>query len=248
MKIIVSFTTFSVRAKHLTPVLNSIINQTVKPDEVRCYTELTIDDFPPNIKKLMDKCNLKLYPAKAEDKGYKKLLYIVRDTWKREDVIIITIDDDWLYRPTLIAELLDVHEKYPNAVVCDRGKKICQNSGYGGWPRNRGTMKKPHETMIYSGSGCLFRPTMFNDSFFDGEERMKCAPTADDLWWTIQCIMAGTPVLTLSSRTHNCKEIVHIPNDVKLYHINRTQNIIQWNKLVNYAKNKYRIDIWKKIK
>jgi hypothetical protein len=222
------------------------MNQTVQPDEVRCYTELTINDFPINIQNLIKKCNLTLHNAKKEDKGYKKLIEAVRDFWNREDIIIITIDDDWKYRPTLIEELLNVHNTYPNAVICERGRKMIKNKKYQDWPSNKGTINKPYETMIYSGSGCLFRPNMFKESFFD-MERMICSPTADDLWWTIQCIISDVPILTLTLKKHNLKEKIIIPNDVKLYKINRTQNIIQFNKLVNYAKNKYNIDIWEKI-
>lgn len=244
--IILSFTTFSNRANYIKPVINSIIHQTVKPDKIICVTELKITDFYPEIQKLLKIANIELIPAKQEDKGYKKLLPILKEYWGRDDVIIITIDDDWNYRKTLIHDLLVNHKKYPAAIICDRGRKIVKNRPYNAWPFNFGTMKHPHETLIMSGSGSLFKPTFFKESVFD-LERIDLSPTADDIWWTIQAIIAGTPVLSLSARSHKGCGAVSIPNNVKLYSININQNVIQLNKLITYAQNKYNIDIWSKI-
>ena len=234
--IILSFTTFKARVNCLHTVLDKIAKQTVKPDEVRCYTELKINDFPKNIQKMLNVAKVQLFPAEKEDKGYKKILPVLKDFWGK-NVIIIIIDDDWAYPITLVKDLINEHTKYPDAIISFRGRKIIKNKPYLNWPFNKGTIKRPHETMIHTGSGSLYMPNFFTESVFDAIYK-TISPTADDLWITIQTIIAGTPVITLSEKGHTHTEQVHIPTDSTLYIINETQNDIQWKNLVQYANSK----------
>jgi hypothetical protein len=185
-----------------------------------------------------------LYPADASEKGYKKILPALKDFWG-QDVIIIVIDDDWNYPKTLVSDLVAEHRKHPTAVISARGRKI-NNGRYHGWRFNKGTMKIPHETMIHSGSGSLYKPQFFTEDVFDPAHK-TLAPTADDLWLTIQSMIAGTPVLSLSSRSHAGAGGVAVPSASKLYRINITQNDVQWKKLIGYASQKG-IDVQKLIK
>lgn len=110
MKILVSLTTWSKRINSCKPTLDSIINQTVKPDEIEI--NLSYEQFPhgmadmPEFLKSMSKKGLvTLYFKDKDQKVYDKFL----PTWKRhkgEDFIDITVDDDCIYEPEYIEQVV----------------------------------------------------------------------------------------------------------------------------------------------
>ena len=52
--------------------------------------------------------------------GHKKYYYPVKN--QNENEVVITFDDDIIYSPKCIERLMNVHRKYPNCLVCERGQ------------------------------------------------------------------------------------------------------------------------------
>ena len=103
-KIIVSMTSYPERIAYVEKVLDSIINQTIKPDKIILY--LSLAQFS-NQKILPDYSKYEQYGFEIswhdEDIGpHKKYYYVMQEY---PDSIIITVDDDILYNNIMVEEL-----------------------------------------------------------------------------------------------------------------------------------------------
>jgi hypothetical protein len=113
MNIIVSFSTLPSRIGRIMPMIDSIIGQTMHPTQfVMCLPlfsqreqckYVVPDDIPNAVTRLF--CDIDYGPAT-------KLVPTLNIT--KDDDIIITVDDDVVYEPHLIEELVDTSIKYPN--------------------------------------------------------------------------------------------------------------------------------------
>ena len=105
-KIIVSMTTWTKRIGSCKPTLDSIINQTRKPDEIEI--NLSYEQFPhgmADVPQFLKEMPVTIYFKEKDQKVYDKFL----PTWKRhqgEDFIDITVDDDCLYEPEYIEQVV----------------------------------------------------------------------------------------------------------------------------------------------
>ena len=108
-RIIVSLTTWSERMNNLPTVLNSIEEQSVRPDHI--VLNLAYEETIPNhIQSYLDKYHIEVFRV-PDTKVYKKLI----PTLKRyPNDIVINIDDDWLYPHGMIADFIETHHRYPN--------------------------------------------------------------------------------------------------------------------------------------
>jgi hypothetical protein len=121
MRIIVCMSTTPPRAPHIAPVIEQLLRQTIKPDEIRIYV-------PSNYKRFAGKpqfpalpSNVKICPC-GEDLGpATKILPALRDALP--DDILIYCDDDMNYDDKLIERLITLSAEYPDACIAERGKE-----------------------------------------------------------------------------------------------------------------------------
>lgn len=124
-KIVVSLTTIPSRIKDLIPTLESLNNQSIKPDAIY----LTI---PKKCRRLN-----KPYPEISDDiislctpiyidNDYGPLTKLVGALIAESDpkTLILTADDDIIYPNTLIETLFQYHKKYPSAAIGSSGITI----------------------------------------------------------------------------------------------------------------------------
>ena len=108
-KIIVSLTTWSKRIKNIPVVLDTIFEQTTKPELV--VLNLAYDEVvPEDIQNYIDSHHIEVNRV-PDTKVYKKLIPTLK---KYPNDCIISIDDDWLYPKEMIADFIKIHTLYPN--------------------------------------------------------------------------------------------------------------------------------------
>lgn len=108
-RIIVSLTTWNERINNIPTVLNTILEQSVKPDHIvlnLAYEEI----IPNNIQSYLDKNHVEVFRT-PDTKVYKKLIPTLR---RYPNDIVISIDDDWLYPKGMIADFLEIHHTHPD--------------------------------------------------------------------------------------------------------------------------------------
>lgn len=200
-EIIVSFTSYPDRIQVVHQVLKSLMNQTIHPDKIILY--LSIEQFLnynnfPDFREYEKKgfeikwCNENLGP-------HKKYYYSMQ---QYPDAIIITVDDDILYAPNMIEELLNSYKQFPNAVITRRAHLVTwMEEGiiapYRMWYSQCGKyVGVPRMDLVATGcAGVLYPPHIFNEEIFNKNIFMKDAPFADDIWLKVMELYNDVPVV-----------------------------------------------------
>jgi hypothetical protein len=202
-KIIVSLTSFPARIECVPVVIKSLLAQSVQPDKIVLY--LATEQFPDKIlsQALTDLVGEKFQIKYGDDiRSYKKIIPALYDF---PDDIIITVDDDIVYPKHLIKNMLKAHQKYPNAIIGRRVKKIKLDAAgeimpYKSWKVYRLLRyilwsTKPAYTNFNTGvGGVLYPPHSLHPDVVKSELFMKIAPTADDVWLWAMAVLNKTKI------------------------------------------------------
>lgn len=183
---IVSLTSYGKRLNTCYLAIISMMQQTLVPKKIILY----IGDESSNIKlnkKLLslEKYGLKIVRDVKDLKGHKKYYYAMK---MFPESIIITIDDDCIYPKDTIENLINIHKKYPEAVVARRVHKITiQNhniSPYSQWIMElKDSNSQPCKSLVAIGvGGVLYPPHFASADLFDIDAIKTIALNADDLW------------------------------------------------------------------
>ncbi|MCB1149551.1 MAG: glycosyltransferase family 2 protein, partial [Chlamydiia bacterium] len=166
MSLIVTLATIPGRIGNLRPCLDSILAQTIKPDRIllwypekfRRFKERTpipgyLSEYPVEIFDLEDQVALnKLIGA---------LLHV-----DDPEASIVSIDDDMLYPPHFLENLLRWSEKYPHAAIGHKGKILMnrKNPNYDQIYFIFGTIKTPCQVDVMDAAfGLLYKPRFFTE-------------------------------------------------------------------------------------
>ena len=112
-QVIVSLTTWRARIHNIPVVLDSIFNQTVKPDTI--IINLAYDEIVPHeVEEYINEHNIVV--NRVEDtKVYKKFIPTLK---KFPEACVINIDDDMIYPEGMIEDFLNQHRLYPDNPIC----------------------------------------------------------------------------------------------------------------------------------
>lgn len=118
--VIVTLTTWSKRICNIPFVLDTIYAQTVPPDVV--VLNLAYDEqIPTKVQEYINSHAVEVNWV-PDTKVYKKLI----PTLKRyPNACVISIDDDWLYPHTMIADFMRMHNIYPDFPISGNKEVFC---------------------------------------------------------------------------------------------------------------------------
>lgn len=182
--IIVSLTSFPDRFRNLDIVIKSLKKQTYLPEKIVLW--VSHNDFKQLPEKLINLQDTLFEICQCEDlKSYKKLIPSLE---KYPDKTIVTADDDNYYWPTWLQGLVDVHNKYPKAIVAHRIHRInpLKIDSYQDW-QLASTCKESQEVSSWNFptgvTGILYPCGCFHSEVLNRELFMKLCPEADDIWF-----------------------------------------------------------------
>ncbi|WP_244816420.1 hypothetical protein [Caballeronia sp. Lep1P3] len=160
--VIVSLTSYPARICAVAETVRSLMVQSFKPEKILLWLAKEQfpggeEDLPPQLLQLKSE---KFSIGWCEDIGpYKKLIPTLA---RYPDNIIVTADDDILYEPSWLAQLMTTHIQEPGAIVCHRAHRVSlADSGnfdsYGAWDKciQRGTSSFDY---IFTGCGGVLYP------------------------------------------------------------------------------------------
>ena len=114
-RIVVSLTTWKGRIDTLPLVLESIVNQTLKPWKIVVNLSkqefASVKEIPKNIRTYMKKHGIEVNWVKDDTKVYKK---IIPTLLKYKNDLILSIDDDFIYPKNMIVDFYRKYMEYPN--------------------------------------------------------------------------------------------------------------------------------------
>lgn len=199
-KVVVSLTTFPARINACYYAIKSLMIQTYKADRIVLW--LAESQFEKNglPNEYQDLIQRGLEVRYCEDlRSHKKYFYALQE--QREDELVITFDDDIIFEKDAIEKLVQMHQKYPNFLICNRGHHITSSnkklSPYNQWkicsPEGVGTPSM--KILPSTGAGCLYPYGIMPETTFNIELIKKNAYTADDIWMCFNRTVAGIPAV-----------------------------------------------------
>ena len=150
-KVVASLTTIPSRLEHLHVALRSIFSQTVMPDKVILYigNDIEYDQIPDSVWDYHD-MGLDIQKRPGNLRSHKKYYYACQEF---PNHAVITLDDDWIYPPDLIASLINSYRKYPDCVSANRVMEMKRDAfgkllPFGKWETIRGKAIPPSLKML----------------------------------------------------------------------------------------------------
>ena len=200
-KIIASLTSYPARIDIVHYTIASLLKQTMKPDKIILW--LAESQFPdkklPKIFKKLQACGVEIKFCPENIGSHTKYYYTVKEY--PED-IVITFDDDIVYRKHVIETLYRSYLDHPECVSSMRVHKITFRpdgsiSPYTDW-------KLEYSGVLWEGShiwlatgvgGRLYPPHCLPTETFNKEALKNLCLRADDVWLKFMEVMNGTKVV-----------------------------------------------------
>lgn len=241
-QVIVSMTTFPARIEKAWLALESILHNNNKPDRLLlCVTKSQIPDensLPPSIIALK-KRGLEIVYCNEEIRSHTKYWSAFS---KYPNDIIITVDDDIIYRSDLIENLINYHKRFPEAIIVNWAKKISLNnegkSVYNYWPEAQTQdigVEKPNYS-LFGVAGVLYPPHSMYEDCLNPKLIKELSLTADDIWLSAQAILKGTHFVFTGYKQNHLP--VSIRNNETLLSVNTTRNQEQVENINSYYDKK----------
>lgn len=209
-RVIVSLTSFPERIPYVHKTIETILNQSVKPDMVILW--LAREQFKKKEKELpKDLLKLRRYGLTirwCEDlKSYKKLIPALK---KYPNDIIVTADDDVYYDKDWLKYLYESYLKEPYYIHAHRITKFYIEGGeYKTIPACQSVYCQPSYLHKPVGiGGVLYPPHCLYRDVTNKKLFMNLAPTNDDIWFWLMGVINKTKVLVV-------KNNIPVPKDIE---------------------------------
>lgn len=200
LEFVVTLTSHKPRFKHLAQVIQDLKNQTIQP--VKILLNIAHDEiqFLPTDVMALEKEGYILIVS-CEDFGpAKKLIPTLKSV---NEIPIIVIDDDLLYKTDLFLQLMIAHRLNPTAIISARTHRLTQSENgeiqdFQNWDKQFETpVGLSRDLLPTSGAGTLFPTGSLHPDAGDGKLYEEYAKNTDDLWWYFQARRNGTLVMRI---------------------------------------------------
>ena len=199
-QLIVSLTSFPARINYVSKAINTLLQQSLKPDRLLLW--LAESQFPNKEndlpKELLALKELGLEIKWCEDlRSYKKLVPALREF---PNDVIVTADDDIYYPKNWLKSLYEAYLKNPRYIYCKRAvrMKIEDNRICDMYKRDEcievNFKEASFSNQLMGGSGCLYPPHSLNEDVFNINKFLMLIPTHDDIYFWVMAILNGTKI------------------------------------------------------
>lgn len=229
-KLIVSLTSFPARINHAWIAIESIFQQDLRPSKVVLVLsdeEFPTRELPKRIQHQVER-GLEILWTPRDTRGYKKLLP-ARERYP--DATIVTVDDDILFEPWRLRQLVEAAKVRRGAIIGHRGWVVTKTHNglapYVSWPI-AGPETPAELTFLTSGAGTLFPPHVLPmDELLNIDLLLELCPLADDIWFWAVARTAGVECYCLGN--HGLRSVQRLKRTPALYHSNwgEAQNDVQ---------------------
>ena len=208
--LVVSLTSIPPRFNKLPLVLESLCQQSKKPDKILLWLsedhkakglgKLTMEDIP---QKILEYESRGVEIVFTEDIGsYRKLIPTLE---RYPDSAIVTVDDDILFKRSAIKDLFSAHQSNPDLIISLRSRTLERQSSrelspYSEWTLNEHSAIRGLSVFFTTGSGVLFPPRIFENEIHEKERFLELAPHSDDIWFNAMRLKGEVQTLSLGRK------------------------------------------------
>ena len=194
-QLVVTLTSYGRRAAKTVPhVLASLLVQTKRPDRIILWLDdvnFSEDRLPKRLAAMRDRYGIEI--RFCEDlRSYKKLVPTLELC--PEDVLV-TVDDDLLYKRRLLEKLYAAHLETPDMRLCPLAHEpVVEKEVFVPYRRWRHNVMYQSGRRVFplGGSGTLYPPHSLHADVMNKGLFMQLAPQADDVWFWAMGEIAGT--------------------------------------------------------
>lgn len=194
-QIVVTLTSYGRRVEAtVIHVLKSLLLQSQRPDRIILWLDnvnFSSEKLPLKLARFCSKYGIEV--RFCEDiRSYKKLVPALELC---PNDILVTVDDDLVYKRGFLKSLYEAHLKTPSQILCTLAHCPKVEDGqflpYRKWEQN---ITKMGDKPIFplGGAGTLYPPKSLYKDVSNRELFMALAPQADDIWFWAMALMAGT--------------------------------------------------------
>lgn len=190
---LVSLTSIPSRLGLVHIVIRSLLAQEVRPKKIVLWLNETLKDAIP---RKLGKLEGERFEIRfsALECSHRKLIHSLE---AYPSGIIITCDDDLIYRPNWLRLLFEAHLEHPNHIVANQTRYISYDQQgkllpYKQWIYRSGTPFNADAVLPVGAGGVLYPPGTLLDKTTDIDLFMTLAPKADDLWFKAMSYLKGT--------------------------------------------------------
>ncbi|WP_306013361.1 MULTISPECIES: zinc-binding alcohol dehydrogenase [unclassified Allomuricauda] len=224
---------------HLT--IRSILNQDVLPEKIVLWLH---EDLKDSIPKSLNVLVGDLFSIKYADyfSSHRKLVEPLK---LYPNKIIVTCDDDMMYRKNWLSKLYQAHENHPDHIIANQTRCITYGSdgellSYKAWKPNESGCQNPLLTLPIGAGGTLYPPDSMHKTVFNQELFLQLTPKADDLWFKAMGLLKGTKSIQAQN---SGKEPIPIWGSQKVSlkkgNIGMDKNRTQWQALTDHFQLKF---------
>ena len=194
-EVVVSFTTFSKKIHEVYLVIESIAQQTIRPNRLILWldeAEFNMDNIPHILHRQIERgLEVRFCP---NYRSYKKIIPTLELC---PESYIVTIDDDVLYGFDCLEILLQESKRNPNVIVGHRAHEITlcpqrEVKRYKKWKYGLTEGKSSHRILLTGCGSILYPPHSLHPDVMNIERFTELAPSTDDLWLKIMAVRNDT--------------------------------------------------------
>lgn len=227
--VIVSFTTYGKRIYDVYLTIESLMQQTVKPNKIILWlaeNEFTVENIPQTLKNLQ-KRGLTVEFCK-DIKSYKKLVPALR---RYPNDIIITVDDDVIYQYDLIENLLNSYKQNPELIHFCRGHRMMLKNDnaleeYNKWNWYINDNRIDKLNFPTGVGGVLYPSQSLHSDVIDENIFLTLAPNADDVWFKAMAILQGTLSKKVFTRSSIGEDYIDLDGEMQIETALNITNVI----------------------
>ena len=231
--VIISLTSIPSRLKTLHLVIRSLLYQDVSPKKIVLWLHQDLEaTLPGSLRKLI--CERFEIRYSALTCSHRKLIHSLEAF--PEDVII-TCDDDLMYRRNWLSLLYQEHLQHPENVIGNHTVHINHDDDgkpmpFKTWREPRDGITNPRALTPIGAWGVLYPPNSLSDQVQDVELFMELAPRADDLWFKAMALLKGTISIQASKLPKGPIPIGGTQKEaLKKENLGFDKNTVQWQAL-----------------
>ena len=198
---VVSLTTHGIRLEQVYLTIESIARGAVRPSRLILWRNPGSDDsYLPKTLARLQRRGLEIQFSENFGPHTKYFPYVA--SVAAHEIPLVTADDDVIYPPYWLRDLVGAHAAEPHHVHCYRARRV-QFSGialksYEEWPFADST--EPSSLNFATGvSGVVYPPALLDALREAGPAFMACCPRADDVWLHAMALRHGHKIKQLSA-------------------------------------------------
>lgn len=195
-RLVITLTSYPPRFGSLALTLQSLLNQSVRADDVVLWLHAPDVAKLPRAVKRLQREGLRIAACERDWRSYKK---IVPALLGEPDTIWVTVDDDVYYPRHWLASLVAGHRADPAAVICGRAHLPRFDAAGGLLPYGRWIKQTPlggdDDPLFFTGiGGVLYPPRCLHPDATDAWRFSALSPDADDIWLNWMVRLQGTRI------------------------------------------------------